>query len=56
MQDQLKFFDIVSEVCKKGGQVIVAVTDEDHSVRDKALTLNMNVIDFGKGYVLGAVS
>lgn len=51
-KDQLKFFDIVSDVCKKGGQVIVAATDEDHTVREKAKSLGMNVIDFGSNHVL----
>ncbi|WP_394890101.1 hypothetical protein [Mesorhizobium sp. AaZ16] len=51
-QDYLKFFDIVSDVCKQGGQVIVAATDKDHAVRARAQSLRMHVIDFGPNYVL----
>ncbi len=51
-EDYLKFFDIVADVCKKGGQVIVAATDKDHAVRTKARNLGMHIIDFGSDYVL----
>jgi hypothetical protein len=51
-EDHLKFYDIVHDVCKQGGQVIISETDKNHSVRDKAKYLGMKVIDFGKQYVL----
>ncbi|RWD38319.1 MAG: hypothetical protein E5V66_05250 [Mesorhizobium sp.] len=51
-QDYLKFFDIVADVCRKGGQVIVAATDKDHAVRARAQGLHMHVIDFGSEYIL----
>lgn len=51
-QDYLKFFDIVADVCKQGGQVIVAATDKDHAVRARAQSLRMHVIDFGSKYIL----
>ncbi len=51
-EDHLKFYDIVHDVCKQGGQVIISETDKNHSVRNKAKSLGMKVIDFGKQYVL----
>lgn len=53
MFDHLEFYSLVSEVCKKnGGQVIIAATDEAHTVRAKGEELGMNVIDFGSRYIL----
>lgn len=52
IEDHLKFFDIVADVCNGGGQVIVAATDKDHSVKNKAESLNMSVIDFGDSFIL----
>ncbi|RYD50625.1 MAG: hypothetical protein EOP52_13700 [Sphingobacteriales bacterium] len=51
-EDYLKFFDIVADVCSNGGQVIIAATDKDHAVREKARLLEMNIIDFGPQYIL----
>lgn len=51
-EDHLKFYDIVHDVCKQGGQVIIAETDKDHSVKQKALSLGMKVIDFKSRYIL----
>lgn len=51
-EDHLKFYDIVHDVCKRGGQVIISETDENHSVRNKAKSLGMKVIDFGIQYVM----
>lgn len=50
--DHLELYPLIAEVCKKGGQVIVAATDKDHAVRAKAQELGMNIIDFGSNYVL----
>jgi hypothetical protein len=54
-EDHLKFFDIIADVAKNGGQVIIAATDKDHSVRTKAKSLNMKIFDFGDEYVLSPV-
>ncbi|ANL30758.1 hypothetical protein AMC90_PC00108 (plasmid) [Rhizobium phaseoli] len=51
-EDNLKFFDIVADICKGGGQVIVAATDKDHAVRLRGRSLGMHVIDFGSSYLL----
>jgi hypothetical protein len=50
--DHLELYPLIAEVCKKGGQVIVAATDKDHAVRAKAQELGMSIIDFGSNYVL----
>ena len=52
IEDHLKFFDIVSDVCNKGGQVIIAATDKEHLVRKKAVGLGMKVVDFKNEYVI----
>lgn len=50
--DHLELYPLVAEVCDAGGQVIIAATDKDHTVRLKAEALGMNIIDFGSNYVL----
>lgn len=51
-EDALRFYDIVADVAKAGGQVIVAATDKEHSVLNKARALGMHVVNFGDNYVL----
>lgn len=50
--DYLKIFDIVAEVCKQGGQVIIAATDKDHEARQRAQKLGMEIHDFKDSFVL----
>lgn len=52
MSDHLELYPLISEVCQSGGQVIMAATDKNHTVKQKAQNLDMNVIDFGANFIL----
>ena len=52
ISDHLELYPLISEVCKKGGQVIIAATDKNHTVKKKAENLGMNIIDFGSNFIL----
>lgn len=52
ISDHLELYPLISEVCQKGGQVIIAATDKNHTVKQKATDLGMNIIDFGEKFIL----
>ncbi len=52
ISDHLELYPLISEVCQKGGQVIIAATDKNHTVKKKAESLGMNIIDFGTNFIL----
>lgn len=52
ISDHLELYPLISEVCQKGGQVIIAATDKNHTVKQKATDLGMNIIDFGTNFIL----
>lgn len=52
ISDHLELYPLISEVCQNGGQVIIAATDKNHTVKQKATDLGMNIIDFGEKFIL----
>ncbi len=52
ISDHLELYPLISEVCGKGGQIIIAATDENHTVKEKAQKLGMNIIDFESKFIL----